>query len=286
MDKQIIIAFSGRKNAGKNTIASFVSNYFAKEYLLNTGHSKTSVLYERDDPRIIRSLAEDHVLECSFADNLKEFCIDTLGLTYEQCYGTDEQKNSPTEYKWETAPQFLRWKFGDAHAKAMIAKGKTQDELLDIYIRNSGYIHYWEKNPYRGEHQRPGIVDFASDQMSGREIMQIVGTDLMRQTFGNIWAAATIRRIKKQGKKLSLITDNRFPNEIAAVLEEPHGYIVRLTRSPFGTADAHPSESSLDDYDWNRDKCFVLDNSKMSIEEQNEAVKPIVDKIFHFAGEK
>tara|TARA_Y100001978_G_C23650049_1_gene412921 strand:- start:747 stop:1301 length:555 start_codon:yes stop_codon:yes gene_type:complete len=32
----------------------------------------------------------------NFADTLKELCIDVLGLTYEQCYGTDEEKNSTT----------------------------------------------------------------------------------------------------------------------------------------------------------------------------------------------
>ena len=109
--------------------------------------------------------------------------------------------------------------------------------------------------------------------------MQLIGTELIRETFGNVWAKATIRRIKKSGKPLSLITDNRFPNEIEAVLDEPNGYVIRLTRSPFGIDDRHPSESSLDDYDWNRDRCFVLDNAKMSIEEQNEAIVPILKDI-------
>lgn len=258
---QVLIAFSGRKGAGKNTIASFLRSYFAEKCLL--GYLRT------DDPHLIESLAGDHVLECSFADNLKEFCIDTLGLSYGQCYGTDKEKNTPTEYDWENSPRFLRWKFGDVFGKQMVAEGQTQDMLMSVF-------HQKLFNPVSGGHPN---MSYMTGKMTGREIMQIVGTDLNRQTFGNIWAAATIRRIKKRGRPLSLITDNRFPNEIQAVLDQPRGYIIRLTRSPFGQADVHPSESALDGYDWNKPKCFVLDNAKMTIEEQNEAVKPMFHQI-------
>jgi len=280
MPRQIIIAFSGRKNAGKNTIASFVAKYFIwnhwdmKEY----PHVKRGIqegYLTEDSSAVSDRFVDDHVLECSFADNIKEFCINTLGLTYEQCYGTDAEKNRATEYEWDTAPRFLAWKFGDDYAQEMAAQGKTQDELMNIF-------HDRLFNPVSGRHANMTYMD---GKMTGREIMQIVGTDLFRQTFGNIWAAATVRGIKRKGKTLNLITDNRFPNEIGAVLSEPHGYIVRLTRSPFGTKDAHPSESALDDFDWDRDKCFVLDNVEMTIEEQNEAVKPLIDKICHLAGE-
>jgi len=41
----------------------------------------------------------------SFADVLKEVvCMQVLGLTREQCYGTDEQKNTDTHIKWSDLP--------------------------------------------------------------------------------------------------------------------------------------------------------------------------------------
>jgi len=259
---QTIIALSGRKGAGKNTIATFLGGYYAKR------HSPVWKQQQGCDP-------SQYVFECSFADKLKEFCIETLGLTHEQCYGTDDEKNAPTEYDWSLAPKFLQWKFGDAFGRKMVAEGKTHDELMVMYFERMGY-----RQPSRLVEPRPVQPAYMDGKMTGREIMQIVGTDLNRQTFGNIWAAATLRMIKKQGKKLSLITDNRFPNEIQAVLDQPQGYIIRLTRSPFGLEDAHPSESALDGYDWNnRPKCFVLDNAEMTIEEQAEAVKPIFHQI-------
>jgi len=253
---QTIIALSGRKGAGKNTIATFLGEYYT----------------ERNAP--VWKQRQSIVFECSFADKLKEFCIETLGLAHEQCYGTDDEKNAPTEYEWSLAPKFLQWKFGDVFGRKMVAEGKTHDELMLMYFERMGY-----RQPSRLVEPRPVQPTYMDGKMTGREIMQIVGTDLNRQTFGNIWAAATLRMIKKQGKPLSLITDNRFPNEIAAVLDQPKGYIIRLTRSPFGLEDVHPSESALDGYDWNRPKCFVLDNAKMTIEEQNEAVKPIFHQI-------
>ena len=44
------------------------------------------------------------IKQYSFATPLKQFCINVLGLTYEQCYGTDEQKNSLTNIMWEDVP--------------------------------------------------------------------------------------------------------------------------------------------------------------------------------------
>jgi len=246
---QIIIAISGRKGSGKNTLSKSIREWYCRSY-----HNSS----------FLTQIMDEYTFECSFADNLKEFCIDTLGLTYEQCYGTDEEKNTPTQYNWESAPNFLRWKFADETAKCMVSNGATQDELMEKYrtVLSSKAEHTY----HRG-------------YMTGRDIMQIFGTDLIRQTFGNVWAEATIRLIKRRNKTLSVITDNRFPNEINAVLQEPGGYIIRLTRSPWGTDDPHPSESALDNYIWNRPKCFVLDNSNMTVKQQSKEVIPILKQI-------
>jgi len=245
---QIIIAMSGRKGSGKNTASDYIAEWFYQ----NVGATR---------PGLGR---KDVTFECSFADNLKQFCIDTLGLDHKQCYGTDEEKNTPTKYKWSDAPKFLQWKFGDTEAKNLVEVGKTQNELMEIYHA----IEVFRGDPV-----------YQEGYMTGREIMQLFGTDLIRQTFGNVWAEATIRSIKRAGKPMSIITDNRFPNEIESILSQPYGYIIRLTRSPYGTKDVHPSESALDGYNWNRDKCFILDNAKMNITQQNKATIPILKEI-------
>lgn len=241
---QTIIALSGRKGSGKNTLGKFIGAWFAE------------------------NVAKDQVCkcvhECSFADDLKRFCIETLGLPHSSCYGSDDEKNAPTQYQWEKTPKFLRWKFGtDPVASLLVSKGAPPDQLMDMF---------------HDRRLKDGVLK--SGPMSGRDIMQVFGTDLIRQTFGNIWAAATIRSIKRRGAPLSIITDNRFPNEIKSVIEEPRGFVIRLTRSPFGYDDVHPSESALDDYNWSQDKHFVLDNVSLNIDQANDAVVGILRQIF------
>jgi len=266
---QIIIAMSGRKQAGKNSIGQFICEHYAKQALEQNPNASVAPGME--------NMFLAHTFQCSFADSLKDFCVDTLGLPREACYGTDEEKKLPTEYDWADAPKFLRWKFGDGFARQMVAEGKTQNELMIMYFERMGY-----RQPTRAVPPCPVNPVYMDGKMTGRDIMQIFGTDLIRQTFGNVWARATIRRIKKEGKPFSVITDNRFPNEIEAVLAEPKGFIIRLTRSPFGLNDVHPSESALDSFEWDRGRCFVLDNVDMTIDEQNKVIQPILNEILEY----
>ena len=60
----------------------------------------------------------------SFADLLKKsVCMDILGLTKEQCYGTDEQKNTDTNIPWSSLP------FHDAKTKN---KKMTAREVMQV----------------------------------------------------------------------------------------------------------------------------------------------------------
>lgn len=78
-----IIAFSGRKQSGKST---------AGEYLQQLIYSA--------NPKI-------NVKTYSFADPLKKnICVDLLGLTPQQCWGSDEDKNSLTKLLWENMPGY------------------------------------------------------------------------------------------------------------------------------------------------------------------------------------
>lgn len=220
--KTIIIALSGKKSAGKNTLSSFIRDYFAKKW------------YKGD-----RSIP--FCKEFAFADLLKEFCIETLGLSYSQCYGTDEEKNTPTIYP------YLINKWPRSLAEQVIKEGKVPAQHLDGF-------------------------------MTGREVMQNFGTECIRHWFGNVWAQATLRRIQKCSPALAIINDCRFSNEVESILNYPNGHIIRLTRSPYN--DNHASEISLDSFDFNQNKCYILNNAKLLKKEQEEAITPILDQIF------
>ena len=65
-----IIAFAGRKQSGKSTLCTQVVNF----------------IYDLEQ-------LEDTAAIYNFADPLKNVCMDILGLSFEQCHGTDNQKN-------------------------------------------------------------------------------------------------------------------------------------------------------------------------------------------------
>jgi hypothetical protein len=187
-----IIAFAGRKQSGKTTSAQFVHHEFIRQSL--------------GDARIY-----------NFADPLKtDVCINILGLTFEQCYGTDLQKN----------------------------------ELVNCY---------WDNK-----------------QLTAREVMQLVGTDMFRKLQHNVWADATILKISKENLDLALIADCRFPNEVE-VVKKAGGVVIKLNRNPFNSD--HDSETALDQnrYDYNNFD-LVIPNDKISIDEQNKMIHQFLSK--------
>ena len=119
-----ILGFAGKKQSGKNTCCNFLQMLKFHEY----GVCKNASLNEQG--QILVSdlfgetvsgsdwipLTEEYVdisqlLESfrpckiyAFADVLKEFAVDVLGLEYNQVYGTNEEKKSPTHLLWENMP--------------------------------------------------------------------------------------------------------------------------------------------------------------------------------------
>jgi hypothetical protein len=111
----MIVCFSGKKRSGKNTAA----NYLIGKYLVATKQISSFVIngcgqlvYQVGDQCGIvqEGKLENHcfdgVKQYSFADTLKRFCIQCFGLTHEQCYGTESQKNSLTKIQWKNFPGF------------------------------------------------------------------------------------------------------------------------------------------------------------------------------------
>lgn len=101
-----IIAFSGRKQSGKSTAAQYV------EYLINS--QSLPITYKT----------------YSFADPLKkDICMDILGLTYDQCYGSDEDKNTMTDLAWNGESLTAR------RAMEVIGTDIFRQLLNDVWVR-------------------------------------------------------------------------------------------------------------------------------------------------------
>jgi hypothetical protein len=86
--------------------------------------------------------------------------------------------------------------------------------------------------------------------MTIREVLQVLGTDIFRErVYEQVWAEAPFKQ-DWEGINVVLLTDVRFPNEVAAV-EERGGCVLRIDRSVTGLdSDNHASETALDDFDF------------------------------------
>jgi hypothetical protein len=79
-----------------------------------------------------------------------------------------------------------------------------------------------------------------------RALLQRLGTEVGRDILGNdIWVETALKKIKPGGKYV--ITDMRFPNELAAVTKLG-GKTVRILREGYGPVNDHWSETALDGF--------------------------------------
>lgn len=193
---KILIALAGRKRTGKETVYKLMYSYLNRP------------------------------AEFQFATPLKKFCIDVLGLTWEQCYGPDAARESPTQYRW----------------------GWVNKDIREFYKKQS------------------------DDVMTARDVLQVVGTDLMREQFyKDIWAEAGVRAAINSDAISCIFSDTRFTNEIRAIREMSSKLnyhkplIIRLYRET-QLIDSHKSECALDVHDVVSNQRRIADDMKDILE--------------------
>lgn len=256
-----IVAFAGRKQSGKNTAV----NYVVGSHMLSIGLIRTHFEINKRGELYIYDLggdkefegifdinnphpkfldwADEHLFPSikmyNFADLLKRaVCMAVLGLTRKQCYGTDDEKNELTHLKWENMP------------------GVMPEQFMQHCIDWQSYESHWN------EHK--------TGQMTAREVMQYVGSDIFRKMYSDVWIDSTIRHIESEGSLLAIIGDCRFPNEVKGI-QKVGGKVVRLTRAPFANTDKHMSEIALDNYPMEKYDA-IIDNANSTIPQQCEQV--------------
>lgn len=155
-----ILAFSGRKQSGKSTGAQYVESII-------TTHSL---------PISYRTY--------SFADPLKkDICMDILGLTYEQCYGSDEAKNTMTKLVWQgekltarramevIGTDIFRELYNPVWVEATINKIKRDDidlaiipdcrfpNEVDSILDDNGYVIRLDLDPFNAQSNSESALD-------------------------------------------------------------------------------------------------------------------------------
>jgi hypothetical protein len=97
--------------------------------------------------------------------------------------------------------------------------------------------------------------------MTVRDFLQKLGTDAIRDSLHeNTWVNATM--IDYTAESNWIITDTRFPNEAEAI-KKAGGIVVRINRPGVQPINPHPSETSLDD--WNFDAVINNDGDVSDI---------------------
>lgn len=248
MSNQLIMVFSGKKQSGKSSSAKYLAAHIANTRngretfsldkdgeLLENGRKIT---LDRPGQEQAEFCAKYGVKLYSFADPLKLFCINTLNLDITHCYGTDEQKNAYTHIDWDSIAGSIKKK--------------------------------WAKKHRTG---RRGSPSYPRGPMTGREVMEIFGTDICRAMDPNCWARI-YRLIQSERYPVALVTDARFPNEIT-IGTEIGAKAVRLTRKVDDSQT--DAEVALDDFPMG-EYSLVIDNQNMTREEKEKLVLDAYNK--------
>ena len=291
--KNKVIAFTGKKGSGKNTLANFLVGYqlraneVIKDFSLDD-NGKLHAVYEIGDGKTAEGLLDldrddyDFSLHASqsiwpfaktyaFATPLKEMCVGLFGIPRELVYGTDEQKNTLVEHlRWENMPgvitvesaweifnTFNSWNYhnlNDEEINILKQKIKHQFSPQDFNPHNPT----WSVFP---DHK---LIVHHPGPMTSREFMQFLGTEVMRKMYGPIWVNFLTKQVQEENSTLSIITDLRFPNEDDGLRSlDSSKYdvkIVGLTRC-IDSEDKHTSESLFDEVK----KDAVLDNANSDL---------------------
>ena len=260
-----ILGISGKKQSGKNTTANYIhgkvlasmgmiSNFYideAGELVIETTNQAGETGYgafdiTRKDEEFTSYAERDlwpYIKMYSFADGLKSLCVEFFGLKPEHVYGTDEQKNQIQEHLlWENMPRFQNM--------SLMVK-------MPIDARKS-----W---------------GWREGQMTAREFMQFLGTDVMRKMYEPVHVDHAINRILSEQSNLAIVPDVRFPNEVKAI-QDAGGKVIRLTRNIL--KDNHASECGLDpeNFDWDNFDAVIENDG--SIQETLVSVDAAYQTIF------
>jgi hypothetical protein len=223
-----IVGFAGKKQSGKNTACNYILalklaelGVCKKSRLSQTGEVEvTDVFGERANEDDWFAFSKENVNinklteEClgpyikmyGLADTLKDMCVDIFGIPRNQCYGTDEEKNSLTDIRWENIPHT------DGKSGAMTAREVLQHVGTDIFRQIDPNI--WIKSLLRKINKDSPEVALVCDVRFENEILGLQGAQgfivgLTRDPYQNKDQHASEQEITKALKLCDTIVDNK-----------------------------------------------------------------------------
>lgn len=228
-----LLAFSGKKQSGKDTAARFVK----RNAELFWGDSQ----HAWEEPPLVVTLY--------FGGPMKDFAENWLGVEHHKLWGTDEQKNELTHVRWQDLPHYDR-----------LAR-----EIGVRLVRRYGcFVATWPE-----EHERIPTGPMTGRQLLqqiGEEMFLTMNPRIWTGCFKRDFEAFS------GTDGMVLVADPRKPEQIDTI-HELGGKVIRFSRDPYASADRHISEIALDvgNYD-QRNFDAIIDNANLSIRETHAQV--------------
>lgn len=192
-----IIGFTGKKGVGKNFIAEIAKT------IITDCYSEPTIDKDHSPYPGKKLLSGGRVEFAAFADPMKEFIVNVLGVSPRLIYGNDKDKNTPTQYSWENMPKWLQEKF-NKHEGAM-----TIRHVLQVYgtelNREIWDKEIWVKAMGRRINTAQTKWFFVTDVRYQNEI------ELIQQKKGKIWRINGPQRgdeaVKNDGHSSEIVMD-------------------------------------------------------------------------------
>lgn len=145
--KQLVILLSGKKQSGKNTLANFITGlYLQYTNQIEKFDITKNGLLEIQNQTFLKSyvIPEGNFAKFpfkgiklyGFADPLKRFCIDVLGFSYAQCYGSDSDKNTYTNCSWKNISEDIRKQYNKIFPEEAMTAREVMQILATDMIRS------------------------------------------------------------------------------------------------------------------------------------------------------
>ncbi len=228
--KNYIIGIAGKRNSGKDTIASMIN------YIFSTGITKASYADWIIKKVSIDNTNNDRVIH--FADGLK----DVLSIIY----------NIPRKYFDDRVYKDEMWYNIRSNKFCSINANYSSDTSLFINSMDldifCGIANYIDDNPHKQIY------------IKLRTIIQYFGTDLCRNKLANdIWIRNTMTKAtdKAMSRRVCIIPDVRFANEAEAIRNNDDSLYGGLIMVKRDICDNNEHSSEIIDFDCD----FTIENN-------------------------
>lgn len=232
-----LIGFAGAKQSGKSTSGSFLvacellglgliqkfkfNNDGQLFVVTNDKEGLLDLAANRDHPFYVEHVFP-YVKIYSFADALKQMCMSVWGLTFDQCYGAEQDKNSLTECFWEDQLCNESW----MRTNGFKMKSRTPMTARQV-------LQHWGTNLCRR------VDDSVWTRATIRKIQQDE-TDLAIVT--DVRFPNEVQAIQKVGGKVIRLLRNPYPGDnhpSERALDGYNGFDAIIDNSEMSIGEAH-----------------------------------------------